>query len=93
MEAGWLINRIAAGGRTGRAGLVTEIGEATADFAADGSGQVFVHGELWSAYADVPVKGGDAIEVVDVEGLAVKVRPRGTDTAEPETDQTNTQRS
>ncbi len=78
---------------TGRAGLVTEIGEATADFAADGSGQVFVHGELWTAYADVPVKGGDAIEVVDVDGLAVKIRPRGTGTAHSGTDQTNAQRS
>ena len=78
---------------TGRVGLVTEVGEATVDFAADGSGQVFVHGELWKAYADVPVKGGDAIEVVDVDGLVLEVRPHAMDTVQPGTDQTNAQRS
>lgn len=61
---------------TGRAGLVSEIGEATEDFGPDGQGQVFVHGELWRAHSSVPVRRGEAVMVVDVgSGLSVEVRP------------------
>jgi len=74
---------------TGREGLLAEIGEARTDFTADGSGQVFVHGELWSAHANKPVTRGDAVEVVGVgSGLSIEVCPTdvGSDD-EPRDDQ------
>jgi len=71
---------------TGRAGLLSEIGEATGDFGPDGRGQVFVHGELWRAHAEAPIRRGDAVEIVDVgSGLNVEVRPvSGSSGSEPE---------
>jgi membrane-bound serine protease (ClpP class) len=38
-------------------------------------GKVFVRGELWRARARRPVAAGEAVEVVDVEGLTLWVRP------------------
>ncbi|MGD8329353.1 MAG: nodulation protein NfeD [Acidobacteriota bacterium] len=52
--------------RTGREGLIAEIGKADTDFGADGHGTVFVHGELWRAHAADPVKRGDHVQVVGV---------------------------
>ena len=73
---------------TGRAGLVSEIGEATTDFDPDGRGQVFVHGELWRAHTEAPIRRGDAVEIVDVgSGLSVEVRPvSGSQGSEPGTE-------
>ncbi len=72
---------------TGRAGLVSEIGEATIDFDPDGRGQVFVHGEIWRARAEATIRRGDAVEIVDVgSGLSVEVRPvSGSQGGEPVT--------
>ncbi len=76
-----LMVRLAVGAQlsqvlTGRAGLLSEIGEATSDFGPDGRGQVFVHGELWQAHAEAPIRRGDAVEIVEVgSGLSVEVRP------------------
>lgn len=73
---------------TGRAGLLSEIGEATGDFGPDGRGQVFVHGELWRAHAEAPIRRGDAVEIVDAgSGLRVEVRPvSGSQGSEPGTE-------
>lgn len=38
-------------------------------------GKVFVEGEYWTAFSDVPVAPGDYVEVVAVEGLTLKVKP------------------
>jgi membrane-bound serine protease (ClpP class) len=54
--------------RTGREGLIAEIGRAASDFGADGHGTVFVHGELWRAHAGDPVRRGDDVQVVGVGG-------------------------
>ncbi len=57
---------------TGREGMVGEKG--VAKTALDPKGTVDVHGELWNAVSDVPVAAGDAVEVLSVEGLRLKVR-------------------
>ena len=57
---------------TGREGLLGLIGEART--AIDRRGQVFVHGEIWSAWSDEPIAQGDRITVVAVEGLKLKVK-------------------
>ncbi|MEJ5328968.1 MAG: nodulation protein NfeD [Desulfobaccales bacterium] len=58
---------------TGPAGLVGERGVAYTDLAPQG--QVFVHGEYWQAVSDTPVAKGEPVEVVEVTGLTLKVRP------------------
>ncbi len=40
-------------------------------------GQVFIHGELWSAWSDVPVKKGETVVIEEAEHLKLKVRPVG----------------
>ena len=59
---------------TGSEGLVGEVGVARTEI-SDG-GTVFVRGELWSARSDDNVSAGDAVEVVAVEGMRLKVRRR-----------------
>ncbi len=59
--------------RSGHAGLVGEIGRAIGEL--DPSGRVFVHGEIWNADAEAPVRPDECVRVVAVEGLRLKVRP------------------
>ncbi len=61
--------------QTGPKGLLTRIGEATSDLGPGEPGSVFVHGERWRARSDVPVRSGDAVEVVGVDGMVIRVRP------------------
>jgi len=39
-------------------------------------GRVFVEGENWSAVSDTPVEPGEVIEIAEVQGLTLKVKPR-----------------
>ena len=41
-----------------------------------GGGRVFIEGEYWNAVSDTPVESGQTVEVVGVEGLTLKVRPK-----------------
>jgi len=58
--------------KTGVEGLIGLRGTAKTDIHK--SGTVFVHGELWSAWSETPIKAGSLIEVEDVEDLKLKVR-------------------
>lgn len=62
---------------TGREGLVGERGTARTDLAP--RGKVFVHGEIWSAVAEVAVAAGSPVEVAAVEGMTLRVRAQGVD--------------
>ena len=57
---------------TGREGLVGERGVVSRRL--DPTGQVRVHGEIWSARADETMEAGEAIEVAGVDGLTLRVR-------------------
>ncbi|WP_457643278.1 NfeD family protein [Persephonella sp.] len=57
---------------TGKEGMIGKRGTAETDI--DPKGKVFVEGELWDAYSDEPIKKGDEVEIVAVEGLRLKVR-------------------
>jgi membrane-bound serine protease (ClpP class) len=59
---------------TGRESMVGEIALARTDVAPHG--QVFLHGELWEAMSETPIRKGDEAEVRSVEGLTLKVVPR-----------------
>ena len=56
---------------TGAQGLIGEVGEARSELAP--RGKVFVHGELWNARAEQPVHSGEAIRVVSVAELELRV--------------------
>ena len=58
---------------TGMAGMVGEAGEAATVLAPEG--QVFVHGEIWSASATSAVRKGEAVRVRRVDGLCLIVEP------------------
>jgi len=58
---------------TGREGMIGEVGTARTDLSP--SGKVFVHGELWEAESDQPVRMGERVSVVEVEkSLKIKVK-------------------
>jgi membrane-bound serine protease (ClpP class) len=39
-------------------------------------GKVFIEGETWNAVSDVPVETGKPVEIVAIEGLTLKVKPK-----------------
>ena len=59
---------------TGGRGLMGEVGVART--ALKPEGDVFVHGEIWKAEADQPVKKGEKVIVTAVEHLTLKVTKR-----------------
>jgi membrane-bound serine protease (ClpP class) len=61
-----------------RAGAETMIGkvvDAKSRIDAAG-GTVFIEGELWNARSDSPVEAGKSVEIISLEGLTLKVRPK-----------------
>ena len=56
-----------------RLSLDREVGRAIEDFAP--SGRLFVHGEIWNADSDLPVRSEQSVRVVRVDGLRLAVRP------------------
>jgi membrane-bound serine protease (ClpP class) len=61
-----------------KAGAETMVGKkVTASTPIDSQGgMVFVEGENWSAVSDTPVEPGEVIEIAEVQGLTLKVKPR-----------------
>jgi membrane-bound serine protease (ClpP class) len=57
---------------TGASGMVGERGVAYTPL--NPTGQVFVHGEYWQAVSETPVAKGEAVEVVEVVDLKLRVR-------------------
>jgi membrane-bound serine protease (ClpP class) len=58
---------------TGKEGLIGEIGEVRTRLAP--GGQIFLHGELWSAVADQEVEAGESVRVTGIDGLTLTVEP------------------
>ncbi len=61
--------------RTGTEGLIGAVGVARSALSPDG--QVHVRGEMWTAEAEdrKPIREGDRVVVIGVEGLRLRVRP------------------
>ncbi len=57
---------------TGMEGLKGETGFATTEINVQGTARV--HGELWSAWSEEPIKAGERVEVLSMEGLKLKVK-------------------
>lgn len=60
---------------TGKEGLIGAVGEAQTEF-INGKGSVFVDGAIWSAKSEEQINKSDPIEVVEVDGLTLKVKRR-----------------
>lgn len=58
----------------GQEGLVGEKGEVQKAISANQKGKVFVHGEIWNAVSDEPVKKGETVTVESVDGMMIKVK-------------------
>jgi membrane-bound serine protease (ClpP class) len=61
-----------------RAGKETMLGKTTPALERIDStqGKVFIEGEYWNALSDVPVESGKLVEVVGINGLTLKVKPK-----------------
>lgn len=57
---------------TGTEGLIGELGEAFTDI--DLEGKAFIHGEIWDARSDEPIKKGERVEIVGTDRMAVIVK-------------------
>jgi len=60
---------------TGKEGLIGMQAEARTDIGNDG--QVHLRGEYWNARSDEPIRKGEKVTVVAVEGLRLKVKKQG----------------
>jgi membrane-bound serine protease (ClpP class) len=58
--------------KTGKEGMIGTVGVAKTDINKK-YGKVFVMGEIWDAYSETPIKEGEEVRVIDVEGLKLKV--------------------
>ena len=65
---------------SGREQLVGLTGTALESF--ERKGEVFVHGERWSAISDTPVRKDHAVVVTGIDGLTLSVRRANEDTQE-----------
>jgi membrane-bound serine protease (ClpP class) len=55
--------------------MLGETAEALETFTTTGT--VFVQGERWNATTTRPVAKGQAVQITDINGLVLKVEPRG----------------
>lgn len=69
----WLIVRKKRKHVTGPLGLIGKVGEIREWSGTDG--KIFVQGSLWAATSDDSFTPGDKAEVLDVEGLVLKIKP------------------
>lgn len=60
---------------SGSEGLVGQEGRAASDITREG-GTVKVRGEIWSAHSEETIKKGEAVSVVSVSGLTIKVKKK-----------------
>lgn len=58
---------------TGAEEMIGIVGKALEDIAPEG--RIRVHGEIWKAHSDAPIKKGQRIRVVGMQGLVLEVVP------------------
>jgi membrane-bound serine protease (ClpP class) len=61
--------------RTGREAMLGKIAPAAGRIDAT-SGRVFVEGEWWNAVSETPIETGQPVEVIAMDGLKLKVKPK-----------------
>jgi membrane-bound serine protease (ClpP class) len=68
---------------TGKEELIDSQGVAMAQLPAGAEGMVRLHGELWRAQSSQPLKEGEVVRVMRVEGLKLYVEPAETVVSAP----------
>jgi membrane-bound serine protease (ClpP class) len=58
---------------SGQEELLQASGEVLDDF--EGKGRIRIHGEIWQAESATPLRRGDKVQVVAIDGLVLKVQP------------------
>ena len=58
---------------TGAEGMIGSIGIAKTDL--NPHGQITVQGEIWEAVSQIPIRQGEAAEVMSIDGLTLHVAP------------------
>lgn len=58
---------------TGKRGLIGKVGYTKEDL-LDGEGTVYVDGAYWTALSDEPIKMGEEVVVIDINGYRLKVK-------------------
>ena len=61
--------------RVGRETMMGKVVPAMVRIDATG-GRVFIEGEIWNAVSDVAIEANQSVEVVSVDGLTLRVKPR-----------------
>lgn len=61
--------------RTGRESMLGKVTPAAGRIDSNG-GRVFVEGEWWNAVSKTPVENGEPVEIVAIDGLTLKVKPK-----------------
>ena len=64
--------------RPAKVGAETLVGQTTKTLTAidANGGRVFIEGEHWNAVSETPIAAGQDVEIVGVEGLMLKVKPK-----------------
>ncbi len=60
--------------KTGKEAMKGKIAEAITEINGN-SGKVFVDGEYWNAVSDSPIESGAPVEIIEMQGLILKVKP------------------
>ena len=64
--------------RPAQSGMETMLGKTAGAISRidAGGGKVFIEGEYWNAVSETPVGSGQPVEVIGIEGLTLKVKPK-----------------
>jgi len=73
VAAGLRAQRLAV--RSGREAMIGMIAPALTDITSQ-SGKVFIESETWNAVSEKPIATGQSIEIVGMDGLTLKVKPK-----------------
>lgn len=63
--------------RTGKEAMIGKVAPALGRIDGQG-GKIFVEGEYWNAVSETPVEPGQPVQIVDISGLTLKVKPKQT---------------
>jgi membrane-bound serine protease (ClpP class) len=58
---------------SGQEELLQASGEVLDDF--EGKGRIRIHGEVWKAESSTPLRRGDKVRIISIDGLVLKVQP------------------
>ena len=64
--------------KTGKEAMIGRTAPALARIDSQ-SGKVFIEGEYWNARSDTPIEAGETAEIVEIQGLTLKVKPKRTE--------------